>query len=206
MAQMDKEGNLDKYFSLLKKAAENGWVNKENKKITYPDLLDKNKQFSLPPSIHSFIMQNFVHLSANYNNPFINAIDHLDLAILIFILKTMKNLKTLLMKDKITLLIWTLAISLSTTLISCYKEPNKFQWQHGISAPKFYPIGGVSVDFNVAGNGSLTNFDNGWGDQYGSVVSGDKYKEVPKEVHIKYYSTVDNLEYKGTVNLPQKNS
>jgi hypothetical protein len=28
-------------------------------------------------------MQNFVHLSANYNNPFINAIDHLDLAILI---------------------------------------------------------------------------------------------------------------------------
>lgn len=78
--QMDKEGNLDKYFSLLKKAAENGWVNKENKKITYPDLLDKNKQFSVPPSIHSFIMQNFVHLSANYNNPFINAIDHLDLA------------------------------------------------------------------------------------------------------------------------------
>lgn len=108
------------------------------------------------------------------------------------------------MKDKITLLIWILTISLSTTLLSCRKEPNKFQWQPGISAPKFYPVGGVSVDFNVAGNGSLTNFDNGWGNQYGSVVSGDKYKEVPKEVHIKYYSAVDNLEYKGTVNLPQE--
>lgn len=62
----------------------------------------------------------------------------------------------------------------------------------------------MKIDFGNAGHGSLTNFDNGWGDQYGSVVSGDKIKKMPKEVYIHYISAVDNLEYNGKVILPQE--
>ncbi|WP_419869162.1 DUF2931 family protein [Chryseobacterium sp. CT-SW4] len=105
------------------------------------------------------------------------------------------------MKDKTTLLNWILAISLSIILFSCHKEPTKFQWQPAISAPKFYPVAGLA-DFGNAGHRSGTAFDNGWGDQYGGVVSGSKYKEVPKEVYISYFSVVDGLEYSGKVQLP----
>lgn len=52
-------------------------------------------------------------------------------------------------------------IFLSTLLSSCQK--NKYPWEPGISAPKYYPITDVVVDFGNAGNGSLTNFDNGRG-------------------------------------------
>lgn len=82
------------------------------------------------------------------------------------------------------------------------KPNNKFWWEAGISAPKYYPIAG-NVDFvNCAGNGSNVSFDNGWGFSYGSIVSGEKFKNLPKEVYIKYYSIVDAKDYKGTVALP----
>lgn len=63
--------------------------------------------------------------------------------------------------------------------------------------------GGVRVDFGNAGHGSLTNFDNGWGDQYGALSSGERYKEIPKEVFIHYSSCAENYTYQGTVHLPQ---
>lgn len=94
-------------------------------------------------------------------------------------------------------------ISLSLLfLFSC--EKTKFQWEPGISAPKYYPVGNVKINFHNAGHGSLTNFDNGWGDTYGSVASGDRYKEAPKEVFISYVSATDNLVYEGKVLLPQE--
>ncbi|GGP06640.1 hypothetical protein GCM10010992_27360 [Cloacibacterium rupense] len=94
-------------------------------------------------------------------------------------------------------------ISLSLLfLFSCQKT--KFQWEPSISAPKYYPVGDVKIDFGNAGHGSLTNFDNGWGDTYGAVSSGDIYKEAPKEVFISYVSAIDNLVYKGEVLLPQE--
>ncbi|WP_449399892.1 hypothetical protein [Chryseobacterium wanjuense] len=68
---------------------------------------------------------------------------------------------------------------LSLTVSSCQK--NKFQWQPGISAPKYYPIGDVKVNFGNAGHGSLTNFDNGWGNEYGGVVSGVNIKRYLKK-------------------------
>ena len=86
-------------------------------------------------------------------------------------------------------------------LFSCQKT--KYPWQPGISAPKYYPVGDVKIDFGNAGQGSLTNFDNGWGDEYGAV-SGDRNKEIPKEVYIYYISAIDNLEYNGKVILPQE--
>jgi hypothetical protein len=106
---------------------------------------------------------------------------------------------------------WIKIILISLFVISCGKEKKtdeilttKFGWEPGISAPKYYPVGDVKVDFGNAGHGSLTNFDNGWGNEYGSVVSGDQFKDIPKEVYIHYISAVDNLQYNGKVQLPQK--
>ncbi len=80
----------------------------------------------------------------------------------------------------------------------------EYPWQPGISAPKFYLIGDAKVNFGNAGNGSINYFDNGWGDEYGAVVSGDKYKEVPKEVFIHYNSAAESYTYEGKVVLPQE--
>ncbi|MCW3160529.1 DUF2931 family protein, partial [Chryseobacterium oryctis] len=92
-------------------------------------------------------------------------------------------------------------ISLSLVFFSCKKQ-EKYPWQPGISAPKYYPVAG-HVDFGIAGNGSGIAFDSGWGDTYGAVVSGERYKDIPKEVYIKYFSVVDRLEYSGNIPLPQ---
>lgn len=88
-------------------------------------------------------------------------------------------------------------------LSSCDKKSDdKFQWEAGISAPNYYPIGGVKVNLEYAGYSSLTNLDNGWGYNYGGIVSGEKYKDLPKKATIEYCSAVDNLVYKGSITLP----
>lgn len=112
-----------------------------------------------------------------------------------------KNLKTRRTKEFHTLPL-NLLVGLSLLLFSCQKT--KYPWQPGISAPKYYPVGDVKIDFGNAGNGSITSFDNGWGDQYGSVVSGDKNKDIPKELIIHYNSAAENYTYDGKVILPQE--
>ena len=109
------------------------------------------------------------------------------------------------MKDSCIIRNWMLmTISLTSLflLFSCQKT--KFQWQPGISAPKYYPVGECVVDFGSAGNGTRMPFNSGWGNSYGSVVSGERYKEAPKEVFIKYNSGVENYLYQGKVLLPQE--
>lgn len=105
------------------------------------------------------------------------------------------------MKENLTVLNWLFTISLSILLFSCQKT--KYPWQPGISAPKYYPVAG-NISFSNAGHGSNTSFDNGWGSEYGAVVSGDKYKEIPKDVYIDYYSVVDGKDFKGDVHLNQQ--
>ncbi|MBP7173019.1 MAG: DUF2931 family protein [Cloacibacterium sp.] len=103
-------------------------------------------------------------------------------------------------------------VLISILLISCketkgqeHKDTaDRFEWSAGISAPKFYPIGGVSVNFGYAAAGSITCFDAGWGIDYGSFVTGERYKPIPEEVFVKYISAVDNLEYKETIKLPKE--
>jgi hypothetical protein len=70
-----------------------------------------------------------------------------------------KNLKTLPTKGNLISLNFLGMIFLSTLLSSCQK--NKYPWESGISAPKYYPVGDAKIDFGNAGHGSLTNFDNG---------------------------------------------
>lgn len=100
-------------------------------------------------------------------------------------------------------LLLILTISVTVWLSSCVnKLNNKFWWEAGISAPKYYPVGDAKVDLEYSGNSSLTNFDNGWGDSYGSIVSGNKYKDLPRRATIQYGSAVENLTYQGTIPLP----
>lgn len=96
-------------------------------------------------------------------------------------------------------------------IISCSNEKKTdeilqttFKWEPGISAPLYYPVGSCVVDFGNAGHSSGMSFDNGWGEEYGGVVSGDMYKEVPTKVDIKYNSAVENYLYHGEVNLDQE--
>lgn len=112
-----------------------------------------------------------------------------------------KTTKTRLTQEKPTPLLFLLLTGLSLMLFSCQKT--KYPWQPGISAPKYYPVAG-HIDFGNAGNGSNTSFANGWGSQYGSVVSGAKNKEIPRQVYIDYYSVVDGKGFNGKVILPQE--
>ena len=119
------------------------------------------------------------------------------------ILKMKRIFKTHLTKEKFICQSLAFMISLSLLfLFSCQKT--KFQWEPGISAPKYYLVGDVKIDFGNAGHGSLTNFDPGWGNIYGAVSSGDIYKEAPKEVLIHYASCAENYTYEGKVLLPQE--
>ena len=93
--------------------------------------------------------------------------------------------------------------------ISCQNKKeaipeNKFWWEAGISAPKYYPISDSKVDFGLAGNSCLTNFDNGWGQNYAAIVSANIYKSIPDQVAIQYYSAVEVLKFEGIVKLPRE--
>jgi hypothetical protein len=108
-------------------------------------------------------------------------------------------------KTPICILVVILCLLLNSCRDKIKPKPNnKFWWEAGISAPKYYPIGDVKVDLEYSGNSSLTNFDNGWGFSYGSIVSGEKFKNIPKQATIQYYSAVENLKFEGTIQLPQE--
>lgn len=107
------------------------------------------------------------------------------------------------MKELFTPQVWIIMILGNCLLFSCKERVKKYWWEPAISAPKYYPIAG-KVDFGNAGYGSDFTFDTGWGDDYGGIVSSDRYKEIPKEVYIDYYSVVDGLRFEGKMPLPQE--
>lgn len=92
-------------------------------------------------------------------------------------------------------------ILLSLLLSSCKKT--EYSWQPGISAPKYYPVGDIRVNFGNAGNGSNFSIDPGWGKTYGAVV-GEKWKSIPKEVYVHYNSGAENYTYEGKILLQQE--
>lgn len=104
-------------------------------------------------------------------------------------------------------LIYLFLAFISFFLTSCQYDgipKDRFDWDAAYCAPKYYPVGGARVDFGNAGMSSITNFDNGWGDEYGAVSSAEKYKKLPTEVFISYVSAAENKTFEGTVSLPYK--
>lgn len=75
-----KEKDLKTYCELLKKVAEHGWVNKNEKIVTYPDLIDEKGKYNISYEMNKYIMENFVHLSANFNAPLADILDHYNFA------------------------------------------------------------------------------------------------------------------------------
>jgi hypothetical protein len=97
-------------------------------------------------------------------------------------------------------------------LISCQspkdkaREEEKFRWNAGISAPKYYPSAPF-VEFLYQGKsvaGASTGAGNGWGITSGGFTGGDVFKPVPDSVFVSWKCGVDNLLYKGGFRLPRK--
>ncbi|MDE5431832.1 phospholipase effector Tle1 domain-containing protein [Elizabethkingia meningoseptica] len=76
LSQKEKKTDLEKYQNLLIKVAEHGWINKEGKKVAYPGLIDENQIYSISPEMYTYIMSKFVHLSANFDSPITNILEH----------------------------------------------------------------------------------------------------------------------------------
>lgn len=76
----ETETNMRAYQNLIFAAAEHGWTDKNGKLVTHPELVDDKGYYTISKETNNFIMGNFVHLSANFNTPFLEALDHLDFA------------------------------------------------------------------------------------------------------------------------------
>jgi len=76
----NQQKDLKKYYDLLKEVAEHGWINGEGKIVTYPQHFDEKGNYSLSWEMQNYIMGNFVHLSANFNAPLADALDHYNFA------------------------------------------------------------------------------------------------------------------------------
>ncbi|CAD0003066.1 hypothetical protein FLACHUCJ7_01270 [Flavobacterium chungangense] len=86
------------------------------------------------------------------------------------------------------------------------REEEKFRWNAGISAPKFYPSAPF-VEFLYQGKsvaGASTGAGNGWGITSGGFTGGDVFKPVPDSVFVRWKCGVDHLLYKGGFRLPRK--
>lgn len=97
-------------------------------------------------------------------------------------------------------------------LISCQspkdkaKDEEKFSWNAGISAPKYYPAA-PSVEFSYQGKGvagASTGAGDGWGTTSGGFTGGDVFKPVPDSVFVSWKCGVDHFLYKGGFKLPRK--
>lgn len=78
--QNDKETDLEKYQNLIIKIAEHGWTNKEGKDITYPNLIDKDHNYPVYSDMYKYIMNKFVHLSANFDSPLLEILEDYNFA------------------------------------------------------------------------------------------------------------------------------
>lgn len=93
---------------------------------------------------------------------------------------------------------------------SC-QSPNrreKFQWNAGISAPKYY-LSTPFVEYfyqgkGVAGTSTNVGINPGWGINSGGYTGGDKFKSVPDSVYVKWSCAIDLIEYEGGSKLPKE--
>jgi hypothetical protein len=81
-------------------------------------------------------------------------------------------------------------------------DDDEYRWYPDISAPKYYPVSDARVDFGITGAGRSTYFDHSWGNNYGLYVVGERFKKIPKTVHVSYESAVESKFFEGTIDLP----
>lgn len=86
---------------------------------------------------------------------------------------------------------------------------DKYEWNAGMSAPKYYGNGGPMVEYfykgkSVAGASIGTGADQGWGVTAGGYSGGEQYKDIPDSVAVQWVCSVDNYLYKGGARLPRE--
>lgn len=86
------------------------------------------------------------------------------------------------------------------------KKQEKFEWNAGVSAPKYYP----SIPFveylyhGMSVSAASTGAGNGWGITSGGFTTGNKFKPVPDSVFVHWECDVDHLQYEAGFKLPRK--
>ena len=86
---------------------------------------------------------------------------------------------------------------------------DKYEWNAGLSGPKYYPSGAPRVEYfykgkSVAGASANIGFDPGWGVTAGGYSGGDQYKDIPDSVAVQWVCSVDNYLYRGGARLPRE--
>ncbi len=86
---------------------------------------------------------------------------------------------------------------------------DKYEWNAGMSAPKYYGNGGPMVEYfykgkSVAGASANIGFDPGWGVTAGGYSGGDQYKDIPDSVAVSWICATDGIEYRGGARLPRE--
>ena len=86
---------------------------------------------------------------------------------------------------------------------------DKYEWNAGLSGPKYYPSGAPRVEYfykgkSVAGASIGTGADQGWGVTAGGYSGGEQYKDIPDSVAVQWVCSVDNYLYKGGARLPRE--
>ena len=86
---------------------------------------------------------------------------------------------------------------------------DKYEWNAGLSGPKYYPSGAPRVEYfykgkSVAGASIGTGADQGWGVTAGGYSGGDQYKDIPDSVAVQWVCSVDNYLYRGGTRLPRE--
>ena len=86
---------------------------------------------------------------------------------------------------------------------------DKYEWNAGMSAPKYYGNGGPMVEYfykgkSVAGASANIGFAPGWGVTAGGYSGGDQYKDIPDSVAVSWICATDRIEYRGGARLPRE--
>ena len=86
---------------------------------------------------------------------------------------------------------------------------DKYEWNAGLSGPKYYPSGAPRVEYfykgkSVAGASANIGFDPGWGVTAGGYSGGEQYKDIPDSVAVRWVCAIDRIEYRGGTRLPRE--
>ena len=86
---------------------------------------------------------------------------------------------------------------------------DKYEWNAGMSAPKYYGNGGPMVEYfykgkSVAGASANIGFSPGWGVTAGGYSGGEQYKDIPDSVAVSWICATDGIEYRGGARLPRE--
>ena len=100
------------------------------------------------------------------------------------------------------------SILVLVVLVGCSPK-DKYEWNAGMSAPKYYGNGGPMVEYfykgkSVAGASANIGFSPGWGVTAGSYSGGEQYKDIPDSVAVSWICATDGIEYRGGARLPRE--